>query len=435
MTSSETERTSQSAETTEASGLNEYRETFSTTEVTDSAAATETETAQLSETLKDTTIPAPTEESGKEETTETSNAEPEPPTKPVEPPFKGAAIFDVKNSAFPTNTKIAVLCGGKSAEREVSLRSGHKCYEALKRLGYFNVVLIDVSKKLDKRLRDNRIEVAFLATHGKYGEDGCVQGFLEMMEIPYTGNRVKTSAITMDKAITKILLKEAGLPVLDTTLINTNAGQQQELCTLNYNGPYPVFVKPLGEGSSVGMSKVEHADGLEVAIQKAQKYSDTVMIEPFIHGKDLTVGVIEINGEPVVMPILEIRPKEGWYDETAKYTAGKTDFILPAEISDNLTKAVQDSTLKAHEALGCTGLSRTDFVMDAEGRFYILEINTIPGMTDLSDLPAQVRTMGMGYDQLVHHVLQSASSKIASSKTTASKPAALPAALPEAIKA
>jgi len=337
-----------------------------------------------------------------------TSAEPQTTTNDPETP-----LFDVKTPAFKPNTKIAVLCGGLSSEREVSLRSGKNCYEALKRLGYTNVVLIDVNRKIASRLKDERVEAVFLATHGKYGEDGCIQGLLEMMGLPYTGNDVRTSALTMDKAVTKTLLKAAGLPVLESTLVQYAAGKQQPLASIHYTGDYPVMVKPLGEGSSVGMSKVLNTAELETALQQAAKYSATVMIEPFITGKDLTVGVVDVNGQPVVTPILELKPKEGWYDEKAKYTPGLTEFILPAAIDTSLTKAIQDTTVKAHEVLGCKGVSRTDYVVDAEGRFYILEVNTIPGMTDLSDLPAQAKAMGMSYDQLVHQLLQSAASRVA----------------------
>ncbi len=306
------------------------------------------------------------------------------------------------------SARIGVLCGGMSSEREVSLRSGKNCHEALLRLGYENAVKIDVGRDIAERLREDGIEVAFLALHGKYGEDGAIQGLLEIMGIPYTGNRLAASAITMDKDVTKRLLASAGLPVAPSATLHLGNGYQRELAGVSYNSTFPVMVKPVSEGSSVGMSKVNTPEELEAAVQEAGKYASVVMVEQYIPGKSLTVGVVDIDGVPTVTPILELRTQTEWYDQEAKYTDGLTEFVLPAELPDDVTKAIQEATLKAHRAVGCHGVSRIDFVADAEGRFYILEVNTIPGMTDLSDLPAQCKAMGISYDQLVENILKTA---------------------------
>lgn len=302
--------------------------------------------------------------------------------------------------------KVAVLYGGLSSEREVSLISGKNCFEAIQRLGYGNAVLIDVGHDIAKRLVEEKVEIAYIALHGKYGEDGCIQGLLELLGIPYTGCRVAASAVTMNKALTKSVLKDAGLPVIKSVVLKSGNVNGKPL---DLNLTYPVMVKPINEGSSIGMSKVNKAEDLKEALQVAFKYADEVMVEEYVQGKSLTVGVVEVDGAPQVTPILELRPtKSEWYDLEAKYTEGGTEFILPAELSDETTKAIQEATLHAHVTAGCRGMSRVDFVTGPDNKFYILEINTIPGMTPLSDLPAQAKAMGISYDQLVEYILKTA---------------------------
>jgi D-alanine-D-alanine ligase len=308
--------------------------------------------------------------------------------------------------AIKLETRIAVLCGGLSSEREVSLRSGKNCLAALIRLGYSKAILIDMGHDIAQQLTTQGIEFAFLALHGKYGEDGCIQGLLEILNIPYTGNGVMASALTMDKDVTKRLLKEAGLPVIPSvTLYKTGdrPSQLQQLETLHF----PVMVKPNSEGSSIGMSKVSSLAEVDQALDEAFGYANKVLVEEFIAGESITVGVILKEGQHVTTPILAFRTKTDWYDLEAKYTAGMTEFILPAPFSDSLTHAIQETTLKAHNIAGCYGVSRIDFVVLDQDRYYILEINTIPGMTDLSDLPAQAAAMGIGYDELVQLILRS----------------------------
>jgi D-alanine-D-alanine ligase len=309
------------------------------------------------------------------------------------------------------SARIAVLCGGNSSEREVSLRSGKNCYEALLRLGYTHVKLIEVDKHLPQVLLDLGVNVAFLATHGEQGEDGAIQGLLEILGIPYTGNGIQASAITMDKDLTKRLLKTAGHPVLASRTFYWNPEEGADFRfveSLLREIGLPMMVKPLQTGSSVGMSKVEHAEELVDALDLAAQHGGRIMVEAFAVGRDLTVGVVNMDAVPTVTPILELRPKSGWYDTHAKYTKGMTEFILPAEISAELTDAIQQEALAVHQTLGCHGVSRTDFVCTAEGDYFILEVNSIPGMTDLSDLPAQCHTMGVSYDELVNHVLHTA---------------------------
>ncbi len=289
--------------------------------------------------------------------------------------------------------KIGVLCGGMSSEREISLRSGGNCLEALKRLGYKNACIIDVGRDIAKTLSDRGIELAFIALHGRYGEDGCIQGLLEILGIPYTGCGVKASAVCMDKEFTKTMAQGRGIPVIPS---------------LERVTEYPVMVKPSCEGSSIGMTKVNNQEELDNAVKEAKKYGTGIIMEKFLEGKSITVGVLDIDGKATPTPILELRSKTGWYDYEAKYTKGLTEFILPADINAGLTKKIQELALKAHLAVEARGMSRVDFIV-SDDTPYLLEINTIPGMTDLSDLPAQAKAMGIEYDRLVEIILKSAS--------------------------
>ncbi|MFH0703121.1 MAG: D-alanine--D-alanine ligase [bacterium] len=304
---------------------------------------------------------------------------------------------------IPFDAKIGVLCGGMSSEREVSLRSGKNCFKALQSLGYKNTELIDVDKNISKILLDKNIEIAYIALHGKYGEDGCIQGLLEVLGIPYTGSGVKASAIAMDKEYTKIMLKSQNIPVIPSVVIYNISNLEQKKLNLNY----PLMIKPLCEGSSIGMSKVNSENELKKAVEIAQNFDSGVMIEEYINGKSMTVGVLDIDNKTIATPILEFRTKTEWYDYEAKYTHGMTEFILPSKISDELTKKIQDFAVKTHNAVGAKGMSRVDFILSQDNTIYVLEINTIPGMTDLSDLPAQAKSMGIDYNSLVGIILNS----------------------------
>ena len=307
-------------------------------------------------------------------------------------------------SSLDKTTKIGVLCGGMSSEREVSLRSGKNCYAALKRLGYENTEMIDVGRDIAKVLLEKNIQVAYIALHGKYGEDGCIQGLLEIIGIPYTGSGVKASSVAMDKEFTKRILKTQGLPVIPSLVVKSF----EELQNQEINLSYPLMIKPVAEGSSIGMKKVNTPEELGEAVKDAEKYNTGVMLEEYIDGKSITVGVLDIDKKTIATPILEFRTKTEWYDFEAKYTEGMTEFILPAEIDKSLTKEIQELSIKSHKALECRGMSRVDFVVAKDRTPYVLEINTIPGMTDLSDLPAQSKAMGISYDELVEIILKSA---------------------------
>lgn len=299
------------------------------------------------------------------------------------------------------NIKIAVLCGGFSSEREVSLRSGKNCLDALLRLGYKNAKLVDVTTNIANDLKD--FDVAYNALHGKYGEDGCIQGLLEILKIPYTGCGVMASSIGMNKEYTKKILRDSGLCLIKSVCIT----KEDDVFEATKDLKYPLMVKPVCEGSSFGMSKVDTKEELSDAIVEASKYNQDILIEEYVVGVNVTVGVLEKDGEAFATDILELRPHNEWYDYEAKYTKGMTDFILPAEISDEMTALVKSHAVKAFNSCGCSGVTRIDFII-VDDIPYILEINTSPGMTDTSDLPAQSASMGISYDELVELILMSA---------------------------
>lgn len=312
-------------------------------------------------------------------------------------------MADIKQK-IDKNAKIAVLCGGMSSEAEVSRRSGKGCFEALKRLGYKNAELVEVDKNIASILKDGKYDYAYNALHGKYGEDGCIQGILEILQIPYTGCGVMSSSVCMNKEYTKrILSTNNEIPLIKSVFVQKGENVKEKTKDLKF----PVFTKPVCEGSSFGMTKVNSPDELEKAYEEAIKYNDDVLIEEFIEGVSATVGVLQGEDGLFATEILEIRPKNDWYDYEAKYTKGMTEFILPAEISEEMTKRVKDIAVKSFKTAGCAGVSRVDFLI-TEDIPYVLEINTSPGMTETSDLPAQSAAMGISYDGLVQIILNGA---------------------------
>lgn len=305
-------------------------------------------------------------------------------------------------SKINKEAKIAVLCGGMSSEREVSLRSGKNCHAAMLRLGFKNAVMVDVDENIAQTLKTEKIEYAYNALHGKYGEDGCIQGLLEILKIPYSGCGTMSSALCMNKEYTKKILSTSDIPLIKSVFIRKNEDVLNAVKDLKY----PMMIKPVSEGSSFGMNKVETEAELIKAVEEAQKYNPDVLIEEYLVGICATVGVLEDNDKTFATEILELRPKNEWYDFEAKYTKGMTEFILPAELSPEMTKRVKELAVKAHNLANCSGVSRVDFHIVGDIP-YVLEINTSPGMTDTSDLPAQAAAMGIDYDTLVLLILNS----------------------------
>ncbi len=308
-------------------------------------------------------------------------------------------MIDLKNK----DIKIAVLCGGMSNERDVSLRSGKKVYESLIKQGFKNSVLIDVDENVASKLKDAKIEYAYNALHGKFGEDGCIQGLLEILKIPYTGCGVLSSSICMDKAYTKLVLAQnKEIPLIKSVLLGKDEKNIiEKVKDLNF----PLMLKPVCEGSSIGMFCVNDEKELVEKFNEALKCNQDILIEEYIEGTSCTVGVLEIDKKLVATEVLGFETKTKWYDFEAKYTPGLTKFVMGAGFDSDLKEKVKDIAIKAFQACKCKDVSRVDFLVDKNQIPYVLEINTSPGMTDLSDLPAQSLEIGLDYDNLVLNIL------------------------------
>jgi D-alanine-D-alanine ligase len=298
-----------------------------------------------------------------------------------------------------TNKKIGVLMGGLSSEREVSLASGNAILKALTEKGY-HALAIDVGRDVAEKIHDNDIEVAFIALHGKYGEDGAIQGMLEVMGIPYTGSGILASALGMNKTIAKQVFRSKGLLVGPYEVVY--AGAADSIHTVLEEIKFPAVVKPHAEGSSVGVSIVFKKEDVAPATELAFEYGDEILIEKFIKGKEVQVGVL---GERALGAI-EIVPKDSFYSYKAKYEKGMSEHFFPARIPDAVYKQTLEAGLAAHRALGCRGYSRVDFIIDESGAPYILEVNTLPGMTATSLLPDIARGAGMSFPELVEEILR-----------------------------
>lgn len=299
--------------------------------------------------------------------------------------------------------KIGVLLGGLSAEREVSLKSGAAVHKALVDRGY-DAVAIDVGRDLARVLEQERIEVAFISLHGRYGEDGAVQGLLELMGIPYTGSGVLASALAMDKVFSKQVFASSGLTVAPYRVLHR--GDALEPADLPF--PLPVVVKPSREGSSVGVSIVREPAGLAPALELAWRYDSDILVEQFIKGREIQVGILDDRA----LGAIEIVPKNEFYDFEAKYTAGMAEHILPAPLAEGLYDKVLRAGEDAHRALGCSCYSRVDFLVTEDEQCYLLEVNTLPGMTELSLLPEIAQGAGTGFSELVERILAAAALKI-----------------------
>lgn len=297
--------------------------------------------------------------------------------------------------------------GGLSGEREVSLRSGANCHRALESLGY-DVVRIDALRDVARRLVEERVEVAFLAVHGRYGEDGTIQGLLDILDIPYTGSGVLASALGMNKVASKKVVRQSGVPTPDFAEFGDRESAAAAALRMVACLGLPVMLKPVEEGSSLGVVKCDTVERLSACLETGRAEFGRVFVESYVAGREITVGVLERSDRLEVLPILELVPKNEFYDYEAKYTDGMTEFILPARLSAAVAEEVGRLSTAAFEAIGCSGYARVDFMVGADDVPYFTEINTLPGMTDLSDLPAQAREAGIGYEDLVELILQSA---------------------------
>jgi D-alanine-D-alanine ligase len=290
--------------------------------------------------------------------------------------------------------------GGLSAEREVSLKSGAAVYQALLARGYDSVA-IDAGRDLAAVLAAEKIEAAFIALHGRYGEDGCVQGLLELLQIPYTGSGVLASALAMHKLYSKQTFTSAG--ILTAPFHHFRRGDQVSLDIFSFG--LPLVVKPVQEGSSVGVSIVRQASQLEAAVELAFRHDNEILVELYIKGQEVQVGILD--DQPV--GAIEIVPKNEFYDFEAKYTDGMAEHIFPARLEAGLYKKAQQIGLAAHRALGCSGYSRVDLLVTDEGESYVLEVNTLPGMTALSLLPEiAAKGAGLAFEALVERIIETA---------------------------
>ena len=336
--------------------------------------------------------------------------------------------------------KVAVLMGGRSSERNETSRSGQGMAQALRNLGH-DVTSVDAAdgstiaagkEEASAAKRDavlklplsamlaavqvpavQSADVVMIALHGTYGEDGCVQAALELAGKTYTGSGVLASALAMDKAMSKRVFEREAIPTPHWVLLE--AGVPGRSIDTSLLGGYPLVVKPNAEGSTVGLSIVRHPSELDPAIEKAGRYDHQVMIERYIDGRELTVAVV---GEEAY-PIVEIKPKSGFYDYEAKYTKGKTEYICPAPLEKELGRHVRELAVECANVLGCRGVVRVDFRLSEEDEPYVLEVNTVPGMTPTSLVPMAAQAKGISYDQLVGRMLDLARADANAARATA----------------
>lgn len=293
--------------------------------------------------------------------------------------------------------KIGVLMGGTSSEREISFKSGKAVFQGLKRCGY-NVTAIDVGPDLATKIKRQRIDAAFIALHGRWGEDGTVQGLLEIMGIPYTGSGVLGSAMAMDKVVMKLVFESIGIPTPAYTIVKESSKVQF---------PLPFVVKPANEGSTIGISIVRKQQEVGPAIKKARTYDRKVVVERYIEGDEITVGIV--NGE--ALPIVQVKPASGFYDFEAKYTKGMTEYIVPAKITKPVAKKASTIALEVYRTFELSGCARIDMLVD-DDLPKVIDINTSPGMTETSLVPKAWRHLDRTFDELVETILMEASLKI-----------------------
>lgn len=298
---------------------------------------------------------------------------------------------------------IGVIMGGLSTEREISLKSGEAIISALINNGY-QATAIDMDQDIPKRLKEEGIDIAFITLHGRYGEDGCVQGLLEIMQIPYTGSGVLASALGMNKLLSKKSFESNGIRVPPYHAFNKERFDPKDLEEIKLSTPF--VVKPISQGSSIGVEIIDRKD-LRQAITRVFNYDPLTIVEEYIEGMEVSVGIL---GEDAI-GALEVVPHDSFASYETKNIPGREDFFIPPRVSREILKEVIAVGLKAHQALGCEGYSRVDLRVNNKGEGFVLEVNTIPGMTNISWLPRIAQSNGIDYDELVERILQTASLK------------------------
>lgn len=299
--------------------------------------------------------------------------------------------------------RIGVLMGGPSTEREISLKSGKAVYESLKQFG-FDVVYIDI--KTDSReenirlIKSYRINCAFIALHGCFGEDGQMQEILDNLKIPYTGSGVMASRLAMDKIASRKIFEIHGLNVPKYKIVDLYSySANLNICD---NLKFPLVIKPVTHGSSIGLSIVDKKENLDKAVELAFRFDKRLLIEEYIKGREITVGILGNEA----LPVIEIIPKKRFFDYQAKYQPGMTDYVVPAKLERELTKKIKDAALSSHRLLDCFGCSRVDMILSQNNIPFVLEVNTIPGLTQTSLLPKAAKTVGIEFSQLCIKLLE-----------------------------
>lgn len=303
--------------------------------------------------------------------------------------------------------KVGVIYGGISAEREVSLMSGSGVYQALISQGV-EAYLFDTKTQSLAELAQAQFDRVFIALHGRFGEDGTLQGALELLGIPYTGSGPMASALAMDKVMTKRVWLQQGLPTPEFDVLYT----EQDLVDLNQRLPMPFIMKPAHEGSTVGFSRIEQADQIQAAFQLAARFDSAVLAERFIKGRELTVPILGSGAQTKALPVIEIVAPGGNYDFENKYYSDETQYFCPAPLSSELTQYIQTIAREAYLAVGCEGWGRVDFMLDEDNQPWLLEVNTSPGMTSHSLVPMAAKATGMSYEALCLQIAQSANLKL-----------------------
>lgn len=311
--------------------------------------------------------------------------------------------------------RVLLLMGGISREREVSLKSGTAIGGALRELGH-EVVELDVREDFLERLVEvaGKVDVAFISLHGRGGEDGSVQGALELAGLPYTGSGIMASAMAISKAMSKTIFRVEGIPVAEDVVISRpelkGNGLKRTAEGIGRDLGFPCIVKPDREGSTVGASIARNLDDLTRGLAEAFELDELVLVEEYIEGREFTVTIL--GNEELVLPVLEVRSSIGFYDYRSKYTKGMTEYLVPAPIDERLAADMQDMSLRAHRSLHCEGISRADFMLDGEEKVYCLEVNTLPGMTEFSLVPKAAAAMGLSFAAVVEKILASARLKM-----------------------
>ena len=297
------------------------------------------------------------------------------------------------------------MMGGLSREREISLKTGKAVLKALVEKGY-NACSIDVGRDIAEALIKEKIECAFIALHGRFGEDGTIQGMLELMRIPYTGSGVLSSALALHKIMSKKLFLCEKIPTPPFEAVQRQDIGKESFRNISLS--LPLVVKPAREGSTIGVSIVRTEEELALSLKEAGRYDEEILVEKFVGGKEITVGILE----DIPLPIIEIVPKSGFYNYHSKYTKGETQYIIPARIPREKYLYAQEISLKAFRALGCSGFSRVDLMTDEQGDPFVIDVNTVPGMTETSLFPQAAGYAGIPFEDLVERILLGASLKI-----------------------